>query len=54
MKREISNLRQKNMVTNPRGLGPKKDYAGEEEQHIQNKGGPLVREGAPEEQSVAM
>jgi hypothetical protein len=34
-KREVSNLRQQNMVTSPKGLGPKNDCAGKGQQHIQ-------------------
>jgi hypothetical protein len=34
-KREVSDLRQWNMVTSPKGLGPKKDYDGDCQQHTQ-------------------
>jgi hypothetical protein len=36
------------MVTRPKGLGPEKDYAGENQQHIKRQTRSLVREGAPE------
>jgi hypothetical protein len=35
-KKEVSNLRQQNMVTSPKGLGREEDYAGEGQKHIQN------------------
>jgi hypothetical protein len=35
MKREVSNLRQQNMVASPNGLEPKKDCAGKGQQYIQ-------------------
>jgi hypothetical protein len=38
------------MVTSPKGLGPRKDYAGEVQQHIQKIDRPLVREGVPQKQ----
>jgi hypothetical protein len=35
------------MVTSPEGLGPEKDCAGKDQQHIKRQVRPLVREGAP-------
>jgi hypothetical protein len=43
--KEVSNLRQQNMVTSPKGLGPKKDYAGSSMYKRPTR--LLVREGAP-------
>jgi hypothetical protein len=37
------------MVTNAKGLGPEKDYAGEESIY-KRQTRPLVREGAPQKQ----
>jgi hypothetical protein len=38
------------MVSSPKGLGPEKDCAGKDQQHIKRQTRPLVREGAPQEQ----
>jgi hypothetical protein len=38
------------MVTSAKGLGPEKDYAGEDQQPIKRQTRPLVIEGAPEKQ----
>jgi hypothetical protein len=35
-----------------KGLGPEKDCAGEDQQHIQIQNRPLVREGAPQNKTV--
>jgi hypothetical protein len=40
------------MVKSPKGLGPKKDYAGECQQHIQKSDPPLVREDAHKNRAV--
>jgi hypothetical protein len=38
------------MVASPKGLGPEKDCAGEDQKHIQKQTRPFVREGAPQKQ----
>jgi hypothetical protein len=38
------------MVTSPKGLGPKKDYAGECEQHIQKSDPSSPQRGRPQGQ----
>jgi hypothetical protein len=39
------------MVTSQKGLGPEKDYAGEDQQYAKRQTRHLVREGAPEKQA---
>jgi hypothetical protein len=45
--REVSNLRQSNVVVNSKGLEPKKDCAGKGQQHIKKDRSVLSSERAP-------
>jgi hypothetical protein len=40
------------MVTSPAELGPKNDYAGEAQQDCKRQSCPLVRAGAPHQQTL--
>jgi hypothetical protein len=42
------------MVTSAKELRPEKDYAGEGQQNIKRQTRPLVREGTPENTTVAV
>jgi hypothetical protein len=50
MKREFSNLRQQNMVTSPKRLGPENDYTARTSIIYKTQTRPLVREDAPQKQ----
>jgi hypothetical protein len=50
MKREVSNLRQYNMVASPKELRPEKDCVGIYKRQTR----PLVREGAPKNKTVTV
>jgi hypothetical protein len=48
--KEVSNLREQKIVTSAKGLGPEKDYTGEDQDIKKRQIRPLVREGAPQKQ----
>jgi hypothetical protein len=42
------------MVTSPKGIGPEKDYAVENQQHIKRQTHPVVREDAPKKKTITV